>query len=283
MRSARTDHRGKSADRSRIGRGARRASPLLACLFLFLLAACASGDAPDARRGQREEAAAGDNLAVQQATFTAQRYFPPTPTPGPTRTPAATLSSLVLTIGLGAGDEPTDEYAAVPTTAGTAYAGALLHGLQPGQVVSAAWTDAVNTVVATSRFDVTAPIERGWIPLPLYLDGALPPGDYAVHVYVDERPLNSLVFRLSPPGSQPQRLADLPPVDQVRIRSGGPNQTPTSGETEWDPDGQPTDGGQGPVEGQPPLDGQPVDGQPLEEQAPLYEGNQIVPVATQGP
>jgi len=247
-------------------------------VIVFLLAACAGGDAQDARRGQREDAAAGATVPALQATFTAQRYFPPTPTPAPTRPPATSLSSLVLTLGLGAGDEPTDEYAGVPTTAGTAFAGALLHGLQPGQIVSAAWTNADGAVVTTSRFDVTAAADRRWVPLPLYLDGGLPPGDYAVHVYVDERPLNSLVFRLLPAGSEPQRLADLPPADQIRIQLGGPNQTPTTGGDQVD-DGQRTDQGQFPVDGQtPPADQFPDAGQ----LAP--DGQQsIVPIVTQTP
>jgi len=275
MRSARTAHPARLARHQKTLTG-RRAG--LALVLVLLLAACASGDAQDARRGQREDVAAGATVPALQATYTAQRFFPSTPTPVPTRPPAATLSSLVLTLGLGAGDEPTDEYAAVPTTAGTAFAGALVNGLQPGQVVSAAWTNADGLVVSTSRFDVTAAADRRWVPLPLYLDGALAPGDYAVHVYVDERPLNSLVFRLLPAGSQPQRLADLPPADQVRIQSGGPNQTPTADDEEGD-DGQPIDQERFPVNGQtPPAEQFPVEGQ----QAP--DGQQpIVPIVTQAP
>ena len=293
MRSARTARPVPRAEPPNLLPTARRAA--IPLVLLLLLAGCASGEASDARRGQRQDAAEPATLLERQATFTARAYFPPTATPAPTRSPASTLASLVLTLGLGPGNEPTEEYASVPTDAGTAYAGALLHNLLPGQVVSAAWTNADGAVVASSHYDVTAAADRQWVPLPLYLDGGLPPGEYAVYVFADERPLDSLVFRLLPAGSAPQRLADLPPADQIRIRLGGPNQTPTPGgqsPDQWMPESngqaqpgwnpQPETGGQGDQWNQGVPSDQSWQG---EQPVPGDQGGQapILPVQTQTP
>lgn len=240
---------------------------LILFLCLALLAGCASGTATDARRGQRQDTAEEANLPAQQATFTAQEYFPPTPTPLPTRPPAPALASLVIALALGAGNEPVDEYAAVPTNAGTIYASARLDGLRAGQVVSASWTDANNTVVATSRFDIPAGADRDWVALPLALDGSLAPGDYAVYLFADDRPLNSLVFRLLPAGSAPQRLADLPPADQIQIRLAEPTPTPGGPATSWPPAAE---DGQAPIVPNDPAQSQPVDPfQPVDPSQPV--------------
>jgi hypothetical protein len=172
---------------------------------LLLLVGCSSGNAREAERGQASRASEEARVADLQATYSAGFFDPGTPTPGPTSAALPTLDRLVLTRNLS-GNGPSDELASVPADAGTVFAGALLHGLARGMVVGAIWRGEQGDVYA-SETTIEADAGDAWIGLPLPLDGTLPPGDYAVVVYVivgDEGPvgLNSLVFEITSAGSQ---------------------------------------------------------------------------------
>ena len=245
MRSARTDRPTTPASASPsdstlpVLPAIRRRSNLLCCpaarlvphlvvrvcllsAVVSLLAACAGGSAEEARRGQARDAAATAELPERQATRVAERFFPLTPTPAPTPPPVPTLESLVITLGF-AGDAPQGSYASIPADAAMS-AGALLNGLFAGQVVTAAWTDGAGNNVGSTRVEITADTGRQWVALPL--NGSLPPGEYAVYLFVGERRLGSLVFGVTAPGTGPQLLPDPPANPQVQPEApaGPPNE-----------------------------------------------------------
>jgi len=154
-------------------------------------------------------------LADLQATRISERFNPATPgaTPGITPTPippATSLEALVIALDLGPGNAPREQYAAVPANATTVYADALLHNLRAGQTVTTEWIDVNGNQVAASESAVAADAAQGWVALPLRLAGSLAPGDYAAFVGIDGRPLDSIVFRVLPPGSGAQALGPLP-------------------------------------------------------------------------
>jgi hypothetical protein len=157
-------------------------------------------------------------MAAEQATYTAQTFFPPTPTPGrlPPRTP--TLESLVITLDFGGGDAPRGSYASVPADAGTVYAGALLNDLQAGQEITAIWTDADGSTIGSARLAIERDAARQWVGLPLRLSRSLAPGQYAVYIFAKERRLNSLVFTVTPPGTGPQPFPEPPADPQVNTQ-----------------------------------------------------------------
>ena len=234
------------------------ASYAFACLaVLATLAACAGGSAQEARRGQQRDAAASPNLPREQATRTAQRFFPKTPTPKPTPPPPPTLGSIAMTLGLGGDGAPLGAYASVPADAGTAYVAAFLQGVAEGQVVAARFVDAFGGTVGTSNVEIESDAEASWVGLPLTLNGALPAGEYGVYVFVGERRIGSLLFRIDPPGTGGTLLADLPQNPQAD--RGGPNQPvpgPTGRQTPG-AGGQPIQGGQVPAQpGQQPISGE---------------------------
>ena len=246
MCSARTDRPGpagneKAPPESPAGGGTRvdgripaeHASPaglthaVLSLALLALLTGCASGVAEEARQGQARDAANAPGLPLQQATRTVERFFSPTPTPSPAPPPAPTLESLVITLGLAGGDAPQGSYASVPADARTVYAGALLNGVHAGQVVAARWVDAAGGTVGTSRVEIGDDGGQRWVALPLDLYGSLVPGEYAVYLFVGKQRLSSLVFQITPPGTGPQMLPELPANPSVD--RGGPGSIPNQG------------------------------------------------------
>ena len=274
MRSARTGRRDPETDPTHVPHpvafpAERRALTALCSglLLLVVLTACASGSAEEARLGQARDAATDPDLPRQQATRTAERFFPKTPTPTPAPPPLPTVAELVMTVGFG-GDAPQGRYASVPADAGTVYAAALLNGVHDGQVVAASWVDAVGGTVNTSRVEIEADAGQRWVGLPLDLNGALAPGEYAVYLFVGERRLGSLLFQITPAGSGPQMLSDLP-ANPVMDR-GGPGEVPNQGGRSGAGEDQNRRGGQGNQGNQ---DGQGVD---PNGQDPLY-GEQAPP------
>jgi len=231
---------GRGGDRRRVG----AAFALLALSLLVILTGCAGSSAQEARRGQARDAASSPTLPRAQATRTTQRFFPTATPSKPTPPPLPTLGSLVITLGLGGDGSPQGSYASVPADAGTAYAAALLKGVYEGQIAAARWVDATGLTLTTSKFEVESNADQSWVGLPLTLNGSVAPGEYAVYLFVGERRLGSLLFRIDPAGTGGQLLPD-PPLDPQADRGGhgqpppgeGGQQTPGAG-------GQPVQGGQ---------------------------------------
>jgi len=247
----------------------RTALGLLRCWAIalalpILLAGCSGGSVNEARLGQARDAQATTQLDNQQATFTARQFFPPTPSPTAAPPPLPTLESLVITLGIGAGDAPQSNLASVPADTGVLYASASLHNLTAGQQIEAVWTDMFGTEVGTAAQE--APVDAGqqWISLPLEVNGRLAPGDYAVFLFVDDRPLGSLVFVVGPPGSVAQEFP--PPPDNPQV---GPDPTqPTDNRRGRDRDG---DGWVDPVaEGDAPPAEQIIDPNTGQPAAPTF-------------
>lgn len=226
MRSAGTARRWPATSRLRsvdraldVGRGRRLArswwSAVAALPVLLVLAGCGGGSVNEARLGAARDAVASPRLDQQEATSTAREFFPPTPTPGPELPPPPTLESLVVTLGIGAGDSPQQNLASIPADTGTVYASAQLLGLVAGQRIDAVWTDAVSNEVGRSEQSVVANAGQQWVSLPLAVNGRLAPGDYAVYLFADGRRLGSVVFVVAPAGSVAQEFP--PPPDNPRV------------------------------------------------------------------
>lgn len=171
---------------------------MVAVLIVALcLAACETGRVDEARDAAERDATRGAVLPDVQATSIAERFRPPTPTPMPTPTLAPALAQLVLTSGVGPSGAPRDELRLVPAyTRTTIYAAAQLSHVQPGQTVVAIWANAAGGEIQRTTARITSGAASQWVALPLTLDGTLPPGSYAVYLYVDEYRLTSLVFRI---------------------------------------------------------------------------------------
>jgi hypothetical protein len=268
MRSARTTPppNPPRPPRSRPPRPAGLALLAALALALAALTACSSGDVDDARRGAAADRSGTPGLAAVQATRVAQQFKPATPatTPDPatdsTQAPTAnpdlpptTLEALVVTLDLGPGNAPREQYASVPADAGTVFADALLHNLRAGQTVTAEWISANGASLGASQAEIPADMPQAWVALPLQLGGAVPPGDYAAFISVDGRSLNSIVFRVTSPGSGAQVLAPLPANPQVTEGGyepgrddpdGPPDAEDDAGDGEGDAPIEPIEGGQ---------------------------------------
>ena len=231
------------------GRSGVTVRHLLAGLGVVLLvAACSSGNAREAERGQAAQASETARLSQLQATYSAGFINPGTPTPAPTPASLPTLERLVLAGSVG-NNGPAEELASVPANFGTVYAGALLNGLSGGTVVSALWRGERGNVY-TSETRVEQNAAQAWVGLPLPLDGSLAPGAYAVIILVtvgDEPPvsLNSLVFEITASGSSARALQ---PGLAPRIVSDDDDDDDGFGESGTG------EGGQGDGQGQPPIE-----------------------------
>jgi len=285
MRSARTDRREPAASTraSAVGRVAGTAA--LALLLLVVLAGCASGSADDARLGQARDAATDPDLPRQQATRTAERFFPKTPTPTPAPPPLPTLGELVMTVGLAAGDAPQGSFLSVPADPGNVFAAALLNGVREGQVVSAVWVDAARNEVDTTRVEIDEDADQRWVALPFNAVGGVPPGEYAVYLFVGERRLSSLLFQVGPPGSGGQQLPPRPenpnadrggPGEVPNQRGGQPNQRDGAAPG-TDPNSQGPDYGQPPAQNQQRQQNQGQDPNPQQPPAQVVTDPGVVP------
>jgi hypothetical protein len=161
------------------------------------MAGCVSEQAQDQRLASTREATRGAVLAEVEATMITTRFQLPSPTPAPTLVIAPALANLVLARSVSADGSPLDEIRSVPTGAtGTIYAAAEIAHLRAGQRVIAVWTNAGGAELGRSEYTITMDAPRQWVALPWTLDGTLPPGWYAVLIYVDDTRLNSLAFRI---------------------------------------------------------------------------------------
>lgn len=158
------------------------------------LAGCATGQADEARVAETREATRGAILDDVQATNVVKEFFKPTATPLPTSTPIPTLATLTLATSIGSNNQPTNEVGSV-RQGGRVYAVAEIHDLRAGQTVVAVWTTAQGGEVGRSSVGVDRSLNAAWVPLEWTANVGF--GDYAVYVYVDDRLLNSLVFRVN--------------------------------------------------------------------------------------
>ncbi len=196
----------------------------------LLLTGCSSGSAVDAHRDQARDAGLKDQLAEQQATRTVQRYFPATGTPSPTESPPPALGGIAITFGFRSDGTPDGSYASVPAGVGTAYAAVRLTGVSAGQVVRAIVTDAWGNDISLPEATIDPGASDRWLALPIALPGELATGEYGLFVFADDRPLGSLAFAVTGPGSSAQLLPELPANPQVRSTVPPPGAAPAEGQ-----------------------------------------------------
>jgi hypothetical protein len=159
-----------------------------------LLAGCATGDAVEQEAAETREATRGAIVADVQATNVVKEFFPPTPSPEPTWTPAPTLATLTLATSIGSNNQPQNEVGSV-NSGNRVYAVAEIHNLAQGQIVTAIWVNADDGEIARTEVSVDRGISAAWVPLEWTVN--VGSGDYAVQIWVNERMLNSLVFRVN--------------------------------------------------------------------------------------
>jgi hypothetical protein len=176
-------------------RRAKAASLLLIAFFVVSLAGCASGNAREAEPFATKDAEKTAVVPEAQQTALIQRFFPTPGAPTEEPTPIVVLESLVLTTSLGSNNEPQQEVRGV-SGSGTLYADALCHYLTKGSVATAYWTNKDDTVVYSSEIPIDEDAESRWLAFQWNVDGSLPPGQYAVYIYIDSWMLSSLVFQL---------------------------------------------------------------------------------------
>jgi hypothetical protein len=176
-------------------RRSRTVSLLAILLVTATLAGCASGNALEAEPFATRDAEETAVMPQAQQTAIIERFFPTPDKPTKDSTPIVTLESLVLTTSIGSNNEPRGEVRGV-SGAGTLYAAALVHDLTKGSVASAYWTNKADTVIYSSEISIDENAETRWLAFQWNIDGSLPPGDYAVYIYIDSWMLGSLVFQL---------------------------------------------------------------------------------------
>jgi hypothetical protein len=208
----------------RIERAGRIVSVLL--LAAVILTGCSSGNARDTAREKAKDAGLPEVLAAEQATHTAEKYFPSTSTPAPTEPPAPAMSELVITFGFRSDGTPDGSYASVPAGAGTAYAAAHVVDLSAGLVIRAVVTDGWGNEIARPEVTITPGAVDRWIALPIGLPADLAPGEYGVFVLSGDRTLGSLAFGVTGAGSSAQLLPDAPVNPQVRSTLPPPGMAP---------------------------------------------------------
>ncbi len=193
-----------------------RALAGVALLALVVLSGCSSGLATDARRDEARDASLQDKLAADQATRTAERYFPPTSTPGTEVPDPAALEELVITFGFRGDGTPDGSYESVPAGVGTVYAAARVSGVSVGQKVDAVVTDAWGNDLARPSVTIDPGAADRWLALPIGIGGNVAPGEYGVYVEIDDQVVGSLAFGVTGPGSSAQLLPEAPTNVQVR-------------------------------------------------------------------
>jgi hypothetical protein len=163
-------------------------------LLVVTLAGCATGRADEARIAETQEATRGAVVPAVQATNVVKEFFKKTSTPLPTMTPAPTLATLTLSTQVGSNNQPLNEVGSV-RQGGQVYAVAEIHDLSKGQTVTAVWTTSSGGEVGRSQVPVAQSMSAAWVPLQWVANVGY--GNYAVYVYVDDKLLNSLVFRVN--------------------------------------------------------------------------------------
>jgi hypothetical protein len=193
--TVRRESRASRTLRRRLPRVRRALSGFWALAVLGLtLAGCATGQMDEARIAETREATRGAILDDVQATNVVKEFFKPTATPLPTSTPVPTLATLTLSTQLGSNNQPVNEVGSVRQGA-RVYAVAEIHDLREGQTVTAVWTTEDGGEVGRSDVSVDRSLGAAWVPLEWTANVGF--GNYAVYVYVDDRLLNSLVFRVN--------------------------------------------------------------------------------------
>ncbi len=198
---------------------------LAACL---ILSGCSSGTAGDARRDEARDASLKDTLAAEQATWTAQHYFPPTATPGPSKPVTPSLGDVAITFGFRPDGTPDGSYASVPAGAGTAYVAVELSGVTAGQKVRAVVTDGWGNDVAAPETAIGPGSSEQWLALPIPLGNEIAPGEYGAFIFVDDQPVGSLAFGVTGAGSSAQLLPEAPANPQIPATLPPPGMAPAS-------------------------------------------------------
>jgi hypothetical protein len=162
----------------------------LACL----LVSCSTGDAEESRIAETREATRGAVLPEIQATNVIEEFFPPTGTPGATRTPFPTLETLTLATQIGSDNQPRNEVGSV-RSGETVYAVAELHNLAAGQTVTAIWATPDGDEIDRTAIQIDRATDGAWVPLEWRAN--VNPGSYAVYLWVDSELLNSLIFTVT--------------------------------------------------------------------------------------
>ncbi len=196
MRSVDIGHRWSPRNPGVVRRSFRAVtSSISALLLIVVLAGCATGDVDEARRAETREATRGAILPDVQASKIVEEFFPPTGTPGPTRTPLPTLATLTLATRLNSDNSPANEVGSV-NRGERVYAVAEIYGLASGQVVTGIWTTSDGAEITRSTITVDRSLDAAWVPLEWSVSG-VGSGTYAVYVYVDDVLMNSLVFTIN--------------------------------------------------------------------------------------
>jgi hypothetical protein len=162
-----------------------------AAVLLMLLGACANGDVEESRLAETRAASKAAILPEVQATTIVKEFFPPTPTAAPSATPLPTIANLTLAIQLGANNQPVNAVDSAQVGS-PIYAVAEIHHLSPGETVTGVWTTSDGSEVNRSSVPVKTSSDVAWVPFKWAPSGG---GTYAVYIYVNDRLLNSLVFR----------------------------------------------------------------------------------------
>jgi hypothetical protein len=218
----------------------------VALLALVVLSGCSSGMATDARREAARDASLPDKLDSDQATRTAERYFPPTATPGTVEPDPAALEELVITFGFRGDGTPDGSYESVPAGVGTVYAAARVSGVSVGQTVNAVVTDAWGNDLARPSVTIDPGAADRWLALPIGIGGDVASGEYGVYVEIDGQVVGSLAFGITGPGSSAQLLPEAPTNVQVRATLPPPGAAPAAVATGTvDPNQQGQQGQQG--------------------------------------
>ncbi len=205
-----------------------RALAGVALLALVVLSGCSSGMATDARRDESRDASLPDKLETDQATRTAERYFPPTATPGTAVPDPAALEELVITFGFRSDGTPDGSYESVPAGVGTVYAAARVSGVDVGQTVDAVVTDAWGNDLARPSVTIDPGAADRWLALPISIGGNVAPGEYGAYVEIDDQVVGSLAFGITGPGSSAQLLPEAPTNPQVRATLPPPGAAPAA-------------------------------------------------------
>lgn len=191
----------------------RLARPAVAtCMVVLLVTGCSTGDARDAEIAEQREASREAQVPQRQASFIAEEYFGGTPPPVKTPTPRAVLQSIALTTGVNSDGAPAGIYSSVPSDAGQVYVAARISHLQSGQTLVASWhtiEEKPEDIVVIANAEMAISGNENWVSLPLDLYGQVPPGDYAVSLYVNGELLNSLAFQITGAGTAPRQIGNV--------------------------------------------------------------------------
>lgn len=239
-----------------------RATAGVALLALVVLSGCSSGMATDARRDEARDASLADKLEADQATRTAERFFPATSTPGTVEPDPAALEELVITFGFRGDGTPDGSYESVPAGVGTVYAAARVSGVSVGQTVNAVVTDAWGNDLARPSVTIDPGAADRWLALPIAVGGSVTPGEYGVYVEIDDQVVGSLAFGITGQGSSAQLLPEAPTNVQVRATLPPPGAAPAAVATGTV---GPNQQGQQGQQGQTDQQGQDQQGQPEQQ------------------